>query len=312
MIYDYGGGIYGIDALYEGQGFAQVYILHSGGRAAVIETAHNASLPHIISAMEKLAIKQDDVDFVCVTHVHLDHAGGAGSYMREFPNARLLVHPRGARHMADPRKLVEGVHAVYGPEETARLYGEIIPVPEERITAPQDGDEFRFGSMALSCFDAPGHAKHHMIFMEKSTGALFAGDAFGISYPWMSGSNGQWVFPTASPVQFSPYDMAATVKRITSLNPSSVYLTHFGPISDIDAAAAQLTKEIWRYADTAEKCAGDKERIKAALAGCCRKQAEEYGCGDGAAAEKLLAVDLELNSQGLAFWYKQKQAGKQP
>ena len=117
-MYDYGNGIYGVDGHYEIEGMAAVYVLLSEGRAAIIETAHNASLPSLLAALAELGVERESVDYICVTHVHLDHAGGAGSYMREFPRAKLVVHPRGARHMTDPAKLVEGVKAVYGDAET--------------------------------------------------------------------------------------------------------------------------------------------------------------------------------------------------
>ncbi len=325
-MYDYSEGIYGIDAHYEREGMAAVYVLISEGRAAVVETAHNASLPHLLTALAELGVAREAVDYVCVTHVHLDHAGGAGSYMREFPRARLIVHPRGARHLISPAKLIEGVKAVYGDAETERLYGEIVPVPEERVIAPEDGREFRLGAMTLACYDAPGHAKHHMIFFEKSTRSLFAGDAFGISYLWMTGKNGRWAFPSASPVQFDPDAMAATMEKIAALAPERVFLTHFGELTGKAAAlqdlqsrqtdspavrgarehASRLNGQIKKYVAITEAAAGDKAKIKAGLAAFCEEIAAEEGSRlPAATAEDSLSVDLELNAQGLAFWYRQ-------
>ena len=325
-MYSYGEGIYGIDAHYEREGMAAVYVLLSEGRAAVVETAHNASRPHLLAALAELGVAREAVDYVCVTHVHLDHAGGAGSYMREFPRARLIVHPRGARHLISPAKLIEGVKAVYGDEETERIYGEIIPVPEERVIAPEAEREFRLGAMTLACYDAPGHAKHHMIFFEKSTRALFAGDAFGISYPWMTGKNGRWAFPTASPVQFDPEAMAATTEKIAAFAPERVFLTHFGELTGKPAAsrdvqnrqpgapaargarehAARLTGQIKKYVAITEAAAGDKAKIKAGLAALYEEIAAAEGSRlPAATVEASLPVDLELNAQGLAFWYRQ-------
>lgn len=304
-MYDCGGGIFCVDAHYEGTCLAAVYILRSGGHAAIIETASNSSLPYVLSALYKLGLKCEDVDFVCVTHVHLDHAGGAGSYMREFPNAKFVVHPRGARHMIDPSRLIASVRSVYGDAETERLYGTILPIPAERVIKVLDGQELSFGDMTLVCYDAPGHAKHHIVLLEKGSRALFSGDAFGVSYGWMTGYGHKWAIPTSSPVQFDPDAMAATIKKIISLEPARIFLTHFGEISDIRENASLLTKLTKLYADIADEEHGDKERIKAHLIKVYEKLiAERCSPVPDAPVEKLLPVDLELNSQGLAFMYE--------
>ncbi|WP_418445836.1 MBL fold metallo-hydrolase [Cloacibacillus evryensis] len=306
-MYDYGNGIYGVDGHYEIEGMAAVYVLLSEGRAAIIETAHNASLPYLLAALAELGVERETVDYICVTHVHLDHAGGAGSYMREFPRAKLVVHPRGARHMTDPAKLVEGVKAVYGDAETERIYGTIIPVPEDRVIAPEEGRELTFGRMTLVCRDAPGHAKHHMIFFEKSTRSLFAGDAFGISYLWMTGKKGRWAFPTASPVQFDPEAMIATTEMITALAPSRIFITHFGELTNIRENSELLIEGIKKYVGITEAAAGDKTKIKAGLAKLYAEAAKENNTKLPAATiEESLPVDLELNAQGLSFWYRQR------
>ncbi len=304
MVYSYGNGIYGIDAHYEGEGFVEVYLLRSGGEAAVVETAHNGSLPHVLSALVEIGGAREGFKYICVTHVHLDHAGGAGSYMREFPNAKLVVHPRGARHMIDPSKLVEGVREVYGPEETERLYGEIIPVPAERVIAAQDGEVLEIGAMRLECIDAPGHAKHHMIFFETAGKSLFAGDAFGISYPCMETARGRWAIPTASPVQFDPEAMKATVERIVSLAPETVYLTHFGPVKNVREVAESLMASVDRHVEIALEARGEREGIESRLKALYRDMIRENGQEDRMAEiERANRWDIELNTQGLACWY---------
>ena len=303
---DCGGGIYCIDAHYEGDGVDSVCLLLSEGRAALIETAKNASLGYTLAAMESLGVGRGDVDFVCVTHVHLDHAGGAGSYMREFPNARLVLHPRGARHMADPSKLMESVRSVYGGAETERLYGELVPVPRERMLTPADGERLSFGGMTLFCLNAPGHAEHQMIFFEEGARALFAGDAFGISYPWMKDRGGRrWAFPSTSPVQFAPEAMASTIDRILSLQPARVFLTHFGEIGEIEGNAALLKEGIKKYVDIAIAAGGDEGKIRAGLSRLYEEMASERGTALPAGTPEASApLDVALNAQGLAFWYK--------
>lgn len=305
LIYDYKNGIYGIDAHYDGgEGAVMVYLLKSGDEAAVVETARNGSLPYLLEAMEELGVSRGSVKYVCVTHVHLDHAGGAGSYMREFPNARLIVHPRGARHMIDPAKLVEGVKEVYGPEETVRLYGEIVPVPAERVIAAQDGETLEIGGLRLECIDAPGHAKHHMMFLEKTTKSLFAGDAFGIAYRCMETPRGRWAIVTASPVQFDPEAMKATIDHIAALAPEAVYLTHFGRLTNVEEVAASLKDGVDKYVDIALASRGEREELSRRLKGLYSSMITANGQeARRAEIERANRWDLELNIQGLGCWY---------
>ena len=308
MIYDYKNGIYGIDAHYEIEGGAMVYLLKSGDEAAFVETAHNNSLPYVLAAMDEISVPRESVKYICVTHVHLDHAGGAGAYMREFPNAKLVVHPRGARHMIDPTKLVAGVREVYGPEETTRLYGDVLPIAAERVIEAQDGQTLEIGDMRLECIDSPGHAKHHLVFFEKTTRAIFTGDAFGISYNCMNGAKGRWVFPTTAPVQFDPEAMKATIDRIVELSPSAAYLTHFGKIDNVTEFAASLKENVDVYVNFALEAHGDPEEIGQRLSSLYRAQIKEYGAEDRMAEiEKANRVDILLNKKGLACWYEQQQ-----
>ena len=311
VIWNYNNGIYGIDAHYEEEGFVEVFLIKSGGEAAIIETAHNGSLPYVLAALGELGVSRGSVKYICVTHVHLDHAGGAGSYMREFPNARLVVHPRGARHMIDPSKLVEGVREVYGPEETERLYGEILPVPAERVIAAQDGETLEIGGMRLECIDAPGHAKHHMVFFEKTTRSVFSGDAFGLSYPCMEGTRGCWAVPSASPVQFDPEAMKASVSRIEALAPEAAYLTHFGRLTNISEIAESLKANVDKFVEIALASRGEREELSRRLTELYYSLAKENG-QESRWPEILHANswDLELNIQGLACWYAQEHGAR--
>ena len=304
---EYAKGVYGVDANYEGPGLASGFILRSGKETAIIETAHNGSLPYMQRALEELGIKAAEVKFICLTHVHLDHAGGAGSYMRFFPKAKLVVHSRGRRHMADPTKLIEGVRAVYGMEETARLYGEVLPVPEERILSPHDDEVLELGSMRLRVLETPGHAKHHLAFFEETGGTLFAGDAFGVSYSWMRGGSSPWVLPTSSPVQFDPQATRETLARLVALAPKTLLLTHFGALSEkeIPAAGEALSSQTEAAVALTVKEKGKKDKIKEGLIKLYEAEIKAHGITRMPAPLcEALAVDLELNAQGLACWYE--------
>ena len=158
-MFDCGDGIYGIDTFYEREGCTSVYIICSGGRCGIIESAANSSLPHLLSALDELGVDYANVDFLALTHVHLDHAGGAGSYMQKFPNAKLIVHPRGAKHMADPTALIEGVCEVYGKSETERMYGEIIPIDRRLLYTLA----LIYLSWFLMIFDPPDGSQHLLL-----------------------------------------------------------------------------------------------------------------------------------------------------
>lgn len=305
MIQDYGNGIYGVDSLYEGEELAAVYIVLDEGRAAIVDTAHNGAIDPVMEGMAEVGVAADAVDYVCLTHVHLDHAGGAGRFMREFPNAKLVVHSRGARHMIDPAKLIEGVKAVYGAEETARMYGELLPVPADRVLVPEDGTELHLGSRTIVCLDTPGHAKHHLAFFDKRANAVFTGDIFGIAYPALATDGGFGVIPTTSPVQFDPETMRQSIDRIVALAPDKLYPTHFGEMRGIARIAADLRRQIDAYERLARDTQGDKDRIKEGLVRIFEAERTTQGwpIEPGKIAE-VFRIDLELNAQGVACWYK--------
>ena len=198
-VYNYGNGIFAIDAQYERPLRSAIHFVVDNGHAAIIDTAHNASVERTVQAAAQLGLKREDVDYICLTHIHLDHAGGAGALMRKFGNARLVVHPRGARHMVNPTQLMAGVKAVYGEAAAERLYGELVPVPEERIIAATDEMPLKLGNRELCCLDTPGHARHHLSFYDTAVNTVFTGDAFGVSCPELDVNGRQSVVVSSSP-----------------------------------------------------------------------------------------------------------------
>src|SRR5215469_11391196 len=160
-IYRHPHGIFAIDAEYLYAGHAAAHLIVDSGRAAFVDVGTNDSVPYLLAALDELGIPRAAVDYVLLTHVHLDHAGGAGRLMRELPGARAVLHPRGAPHMLDPSKLIAGSRAVYGPERFARLYGELLPIPRERMLVTTDGQRVPLGNRTLELIHTPGHALHH-------------------------------------------------------------------------------------------------------------------------------------------------------
>ena len=194
-------GIYAFDAGYLRSRLAAIYLIVERDRVAVVDTASNACLPRALDALRSLGLGPASVDYVFLTHVHLDHAGGAGAMMQAFPEARLVVHPRGARHMADPVPLFSAVQAVYGETQARRRYGTLLPVPAERILAAADGHILDLSGRILVYLDTPDHACHHLSLLDTRSGGLFAGEAFGISLRELDGDGRPAILPAIAPTQ---------------------------------------------------------------------------------------------------------------
>lgn len=304
---DYGNGIIAFDAGYVRPILAAIHLVIENGRVAFIDTGSNDALPNALAALKKLDLTVDAVDYVILTHIHLDHAGGAGSLMAAFPNARLVVHPRGARHMADPAKLVAGVTAVYGAEYVQRVYGQILPIAAERIISAPDGHVVSLAGRELLCLDTPGHARHHICIVDAKTRGIFTGDMFGLSYRELDVDGRQFIFPTTTPTQFEPEEMQLSIERLLSYSPEAMYLTHYSRVHEVPARAADLVRhlDVLVGIGKAESASSPERnpRIKQAMTRYLLQQIRGHGCNLSEA--ELLAIwetDLELNAQGMCVW----------
>lgn len=308
---DYNNGIYAFDAGYVRPILAAIHFVVENGRVAVIDTGSNDSLPNALAALARLGLDGSAVDFVILTHIHLDHAGGAGRMMQTFPNAQLVVHPRGARHMAEPSKLVEGVSAVYGPEYVKKVYGEILPIPAERIISAKDGLVVSLAGRELLCIDTPGHAKHHICIVDAKAKAIFTGDMFGLSYRELDVNGRQFIFPTTTPTQFDPAEMRQSIARLLSYQPEAMYLTHYSQVPEVEARAQDLLRHLDALVAIGEreKSAGEARhaRIKQAMTDYLLAEIRAHGCTvPEAELLDIWATDLELNAQGLGVWLDQQ------
>ncbi len=315
ILRQFGHGIAAIDAFYHGRpGHSAIHLVEQDGRVAVIDTGTNHSLHYLLEALETKNLAPENVDYVIVTHVHLDHAGGAGMAMRRFPNARLVVHPRGARHMADPGKLIAGTIAVYGEEKTRQVYGEILPIPAERIVEAPDDFTLDLNGRELRFLDTPGHARHHFCVWDQASRSVFSGDSFGISYRELDSGGKEFVIPTTTPVQFEPAAAHATIDRLMALGPGQIYLTHFSRITQLERHAADLHALLDAHVRIAETAGGTGEerhaRLKKALAELFAGHLAAAGCHAGREVIlDILAPDIELNAQGLGVWLDQRNKG---
>lgn len=303
---DIGNGIYCLDSGYLRPNLAACYLLESGGEWAVIETGIAATVPRVLAFLADRQVGADQIKYVLPTHVHLDHAGGAGALLRCLPRSRLVAHPRGAGHLIDPSRLIAGSRAVYGAERFKQLYGEVVPAPADRVLVSEDFMTLRLGQRSLLIRHAPGHAEHHYCIWDASTSGWFSGDNFGISYPSMVGANDRHLLPTTTPVQFDPDKLLATIDLMMNYHPTRIYLTHFGILLNPEKEVEKLRQAIRDYCAIARglRHEADRiERIEAALfareIALLQRVRPELG---SVQARQELALDIKLNAQGLDVW----------
>lgn len=304
---DLGHGITMIDAQLYRQGQVSTYLVVEGERAAFVETGTAHSVPGLLAVLDGKGIPRENVDYVIPTHVHLDHAGGAGELLRHLPNARLVIHPRGARHMIDPAKLNAGATAVYGEDQMERLFGRVVPVPADRVIEAGDGDAVDFNGRPLRFLDTPGHARHHFCVVDEVGDGIFTGDTFGLSYRWFDTARGPFVLPTTTPVQFEPEALHASVDRLMAEGLGYMYLTHYSRVGDLPRLQGDMHELIDRYVEMARTHADAGESRHEIL---CEEMMQlmigllrDHGCTlPEARVRELLGPDVDLNVQGLAVW----------
>ncbi len=301
-----GEGITVIDAGYLRPRMVAIHLVEHRGRAAIVDSGTVHSVPAVLEALGSQGLKPGDVDYLLLTHVHLDHAGGAGALLARLPNARAVLHPRGAAHLVDPQRLISGSIAVYGRARFDQLYGEIVPIDKDRVHVTHDGEQLGLAGRTFEVWHTPGHALHHQAFADQGARTVFTGDTLGLSYRELDTERGALLLPTTTPTQFDPEQLLASIARIVAWRPRSVHLTHYGRIEGIAERAPILESQIGRFVEFAQAHADapDRaERIHADMGALWLALAREHGCTlPDAELVELLAGDLELNTQGLVAW----------
>ena len=306
-------GVITIDTLYTGRpGVAACYLIVDGDEAAFVETNTSAAVPALLAALAEAGLTPEAVKYVIITHIHLDHAGGAGVLMDACPNAVLLAHPKAAPHAVDPSRIVAGAAQVYGEDNFAMLYGEVRPVPAERVRALQDGEAVSLGGRTLTFLHTRGHANHHFVVHDSAANAVFTGDSFGILYPGVQ-KNGVFAFPTTTPTDFDAETAHSSVDRIVNTGAERVYLTHFGESTELSTIASQLHFLLDGHASIVDD-ADDDALSESEVDALCRERTralfdaelERHGLANDADARALVGFDVELNAQGLAFAVKKR------
>ncbi len=287
--------------------FTAVYLREAGDECAFVEAHTARAVPKLMAALASRGKSPEQVRWVIVTHAHLDHAAGASALLARCPNATLLAHPRTVKHLVDPAKLIEGATEVYGAARFAELYGTIAPVPADRARSLGDGEGFELGGATLSAHHTAGHAWHHLVLHDPTIGSVYTGDAFGLVYPALQRGT-RFAIPSTSPTGFDAGEARKSIDTILALRASAACLTHFDEVRDLEVVAAQLRRWIDRSEAWVEEGARSERtsvdmgkwlegQIRTALA----EEASRIGLSLDAADWKTLALDVELNAQGLAF-----------
>lgn len=291
------------------------HLIVERGRGAFVDTGTNDSVPLLLDALDQQGLDAADVDFVFLTHIHLDHAGGAGMLMRQLPNARCVIHPRGAPHMVSPERLIKGTEAVYGVERTHEMYGEIQPVDKQRVLVAEDQQWIDFNGREMQILFTEGHARHHYCLNDPTSRGVFTGDSFGISYRELDTAAGEFIFPTTTPASFDPAEAHKAVDRIMGCGPEQLYLTHYSRVTSLERLAADMHAGIAAYEKMALDCREVENRgeaLEAAMYEHLSTRLMDHGFkGGDNAMRAILQVDVTLNAAGLEAWLQRLEKRQQ-
>ena len=290
-----GDGVVEIDTLLGGWEKVTAGYLIEGPDPVLVETGSQTSVPALLAALERLGVGPDDLAGVAVTHIHLDHAGGVGDVARAFPNATVYVHEKGARHLADPTRLVDSAARVYGPL-LDDLYGRLEPTPAARLHVLADGEEVEVSpSRVLTTVDSPGHAKHHLALHDSQSGILFVGDAVGVRLP-----DAGVLRPSTPPPDFDLDQAVTSMRKFAARRPAGIALAHYGLVPDHESILEEAEDTLQRWAAVAERAWHDGRDIAEALG-------ESFTLADDdvapAARDKMETLNgIHSNAAGFRRW----------
>lgn len=281
-----------------------VYLL-LGERPALIETGPASTIDHVIDAVGAAGLDPSDLQALAVTHIHLDHAGGAGTLVRRFPHLHVYVHPAGAPHLIDPSRLLASAARLYG-DDLPRLFGDVLPIPADHVHVIEDEEELRLGSRTVTALDTPGHARHHHAYLDERTGDLFAGDVAGVALP-----GSRYVRAPTPPPELDVPAWEQSIAKLQARRLSRLLLTHFGAHTWIDELFEQLKVRLHEgvAAVRAALTAGlDEPAITAQLRNQAVTEIERRD-GPGASAKYEVIMPIRQSVIGL-IRYVEKSAHK--
>lgn len=245
---DLGEGLKCIDLQFQAQpGVIAAYLLEDHGERALIETGPTSTLDTLLQSLANIGVAPQSISKLLVTHIHLDHAGAAGSFIRRFPQAHLYVHEIGAPHLLDPTKLLASATRIYG-DMMKPLWGDVEPVPEGKLTTIGEGDIIEIGNRRLEVLYTPGHASHHVAFHDTERQGVFTGDVAAVR---LQGYD--YVRPPTPPPDIDLEKWSASINRVRELHPRVLYLTHFGQFFDVEAHLYAAERRLYDWANVIER-----------------------------------------------------------
>ncbi len=294
-----------IDCHYSAPGHAAAYLIAEPGHAAFVDNNTSKSLPYLLEGLSAAGLRGDEVEFLIVTHVHLDHCAGTAALLAHCPNATVLCDPRAVRHLVDPKRLVASSKQVYGEHAFQQLYGEVEPVPAARVRSVADGEPIALGTRTLTFLHTEGHARHHVCIHDSASDSVFTGDSFGIA---MQTGDDAYVMCTSTPTDFDAEQARISARRILDTGASAAHVTHYGTIANMSAAYEQLVDSIDRLDRVLEEAiprteaGGDliawcQQRVAATMA----EHAYRYVPQRAERARDWFDKDYWLNAMGLAY-----------
>ncbi len=290
-----GPGVLEIDTLLGGWSRVTAGYLIEGPAPVLVETGSQSSVPALLEALTELGVAPGDLAGVAVTHIHLDHAGGVGDVARAFPKATVYVHEKGARHLADPERLVKSAATVYG-DLLDTLYGRLDPTPPERIHVLEDGEAIDIGNgRTLTTVDSPGHAKHHLALHDNDSGILFAGDAVGVRLP-----DAGVLRPATPPADFDLDQALNSLEKFKHRRPAGVALAHYGLLPDPMGMLDEAEQTLRQWAEVAERAWRADEDIASALQQAFTPDLDNVDPDNIAKLETLNGI--HSNAAGLRIW----------
>lgn len=302
-------GITAVDTLMFGREQATSAYLVEADEPAVVETGPTTSAETLVSGLHSLGVGPDDLAHIVVTHIHLDHAGGAGAVAPRFPRATVWVHERGAPHLADPSRLVASASRIYGEDRLRELFGPVHAVPEHRLRAMTDGDRLDLGGRALDVLYTPGHASHHVCLQDSRTDAVFVGDALGVFLPDL-----RLLRPATPPPEFHLERAVESVQRVLQRDPSRILFSHFGPVDDPGAICRLAIERLEGWTAVVEEALRETDdpavvarRLRAATAGEVREAAQDVRA-DAEERSELLS-GYEMNAMGIMRYLRKAREG---
>lgn len=294
-----------IDTGYAGTPEAVGVYLLLGDRPGLIETGPASTADAVVKGIREAGVDPNDIESLAVTHIHLDHAGGAGTLALRLPNARVYVHPRGAPHLIDPSRLLNSAARLYG-DTLEHLFGRTIPVPEPRVHILNDQDEIVVGSRRLKAIDTPGHARHHHVYWDASSGDLFTGDVAGVALP-----RSRYVRAPTPPPELDVPAWRESLRRVRALQPKRLFLTHFGPHEWTGDLLDQLEERLLQGVETvrSDMAAGLAEPAITEHSWQLARREIEARDGAGASARFEVIMPVRQSVLGLMRYLEKTTAG---